>query len=138
MSSSLFRRAATAAPSAAARAFSTTSPRALARMSIIGNLADTPEVQTTNSGREVVRFAVASNSGPKDNRHTSWFRITSFADGPRRDFLLTLAKGTLVFVEGDATMNTYQDANGQSQRSLNIIQRNVEVLKRPSAPETQQ
>lgn len=88
----LFRRA--AAPSASiARAFSTSSPRSIARISIIGNLADTPEVFTTQSGREIVKYAVASNSGPKDNRQTSWFRVTSFVEGPRKDFLLTLPKG---------------------------------------------
>lgn len=62
-------------------------------MSIIGHLADTPELVTTSSGREIVKYAVASNSGPRDNRQTSWFRVTSFAEGPRRDYLLSLPKG---------------------------------------------
>lgn len=96
MSSMLFRR--TAAPVAsAARAFSTSSPRSIARISIIGNLADTPELVPTNSGREIIKYAVASNSGPRDNRQTSWFRVTSFAEGPRKDFLLTLPKGCVHF-----------------------------------------
>lgn len=88
----LFRRAAFGAQ-ASARAFSTTSPRSIAKISIIGNLADTPELHQTSTGREVVRYAVASNTGPKDNRQTSWFRVGSFAEGGRRDFLLSLAKG---------------------------------------------
>jgi hypothetical protein len=93
MSSFLFRRSATAS-AGAARAFSTSSPRSIARISIIGNLADTPELHATSSGREILRYAVASNTGPRDNRQTSWFRVTSFADaGPRRDFLLSLPKG---------------------------------------------
>lgn len=92
MSSFLFRRA-TAASAGTARSFTTSSPRSVARISIIGNLADTPEIQPTSSGREILKYAVASNSGPKDNRQTSWFRVTSFAEGPRKDFLLTLPKG---------------------------------------------
>ncbi|KND94862.1 Single-stranded DNA-binding protein RIM1, mitochondrial [Tolypocladium ophioglossoides CBS 100239] len=130
MSSFLARRA-TAAGASATRSFSTSAPRSLARISIIGNLADTPELQPTSSGREILKYAVASNSGPKDNRQTSWFRVTSFAEGPRRDFLLSLPKGAMVFVEGDASINTYQDANGQTRSSLNVVQRNIEVLKRP-------
>ncbi len=90
-SSFLFRRATGAAT--ARRAFTTSAPRSVARISIIGNLADTPELQPTSSGREILKYAVASNSGPKDNRQTSWFRVTSFAEGPRRDFLLSLPKG---------------------------------------------
>ena len=92
MSSFLFRRAAVA-PQAARRAFTTSSPRSIARISIIGNLADTPELQPTSTGREILKYAVASNTGPKENRQTSWFRVTSFAEGPRRDFLLSLPKG---------------------------------------------
>lgn len=89
----MFRRSALASVSAA-RAFSTSSPRSIARLSIIGNLADTPEVVSTSSGREIIRYAVASNSGPRDNRQTSWFRVAAFTEeGPRRDFLLSLPKG---------------------------------------------
>ncbi|EFY98801.1 hypothetical protein MHUMG1_06061 [Metarhizium humberi] len=130
MSSFLLRRA-TVASAGAARSFSTSSPRSVARISIIGNLADTPEIQPTSSGREILKYAVASNTGPKDNRQTSWFRVTSFAEGPRKDFLLSLPKGAMVYVEGDATISTYQDPNGQTRSGLNIVQRSIEVLKRP-------
>lgn len=92
MSFSLLRRIA-AAPAGAARAFSTSSPRSLARITIIGNLADTPELTSTSTGREIIRYAVASNTGPSNNRKTSWFRVTSFAEGPSRDFMLNLPKG---------------------------------------------
>lgn len=56
----------------------------------------------------------------------------------------------MVYVEGDATMSTYQDPNGQTRSSLNVVQRtykcvrfvmgiplicprigSIEVLKRP-------
>lgn len=70
MSSFLFRRA-TAAMAGAARAFNTTSPRSVARITIVGHLADTPEPQTAGTEedpKEYIRYAVASNSGGKDNR----------------------------------------------------------------------
>jgi hypothetical protein len=88
--STVFRRA---APAFAARSFSTTTARPLAKITIIGNLADTPEVHPTSTGREVVRYAVASNSGSRENRKTSWFKVTSFAEGPSRDYLMNLPKG---------------------------------------------
>jgi single-stranded DNA-binding protein len=108
----------------AVRAFSTTPTRSVARISVIGHLADTPELQATSSGGEIVKYAVASNSGPKENRQTSWFRVAAFVpEGPRRDFLTSLQKGSMVFVEGDATMNTYEDAEGKVRSALNIVQR---------------
>ncbi|KAG9258021.1 uncharacterized protein F5Z01DRAFT_314403 [Emericellopsis atlantica] len=137
MSASLFRRNAALG---ARRAFSTTAPRPVAKISIIGNLADTPELQETSSGREIIRYAVASNSGSKNNRQTSWFRVASFAEGPSRDYLLALPKGSMVFVEGDASMSTYEDAeSGKTRSSLNILQRSIDVLKRPhQVPEESQ
>lgn len=92
MSSFLARRA--AARSLSARAFSTTATRPVARITIVGHLADTPELQATSTGHEILKYAVASNTGPKDNRKTSWFRVASFEpEGPRRDFLRSLPKG---------------------------------------------
>ena len=99
MSFNLLRRAAIA-PASAARAFSTSSPRSIARITIVGNLADSPEIHSTNSGREIVRYAIASNTGPASNRKTSWFRVTSFAEGPSRDFLLNLPKGYVISRSG--------------------------------------
>ncbi|KAK2000930.1 ssDNA binding protein [Colletotrichum falcatum] len=126
----LFRRAA-AAPRIS-RAFSTSPSHNVARITIVGNLADTPELQATSTGREVIRYAVASNSGSRENRHTSWFRVTSFEpEGPRRDYLQSLPKGSMVFIEGEAVMSQYQDAEGKNRSVLNITQRSLEVLKRP-------
>lgn len=82
-----------AAARPAVRSFSSTSARGVARVQIIGNLADTPEVRATSTGREMIKYAVASNSGPRSDRVTSWFNITSFVEGKARDFLLTLPKG---------------------------------------------
>jgi Single-strand binding protein family len=89
---SALRRAPRAIP---ARAFSTAAPRSsFAKMTIIGRLADTPELQATSTGQEILRYAVGTNSGPRDNQKTSWFRVTSFLpEGPQRDFIASLDKG---------------------------------------------
>ncbi|KIH90642.1 hypothetical protein SPBR_01083 [Sporothrix brasiliensis 5110] len=119
------------------RAFSTTPARRVARITIVGHLGDTPELQATSTGHEVLKYVVASSSGPRDNRQTSWFRVSSFLpEGPQRELLRGLPKGTLVYVEGDATMGTYQDAEGKTKSSLNIMQRSIEVLKRPAQTES--
>jgi hypothetical protein len=94
MSSFLARRAALAP--AALRAFSTSSPRSVARITLLGNLGDSPELQPTSTGHEVIKYSIASSTGPKDNRHTSWFRVTKFipeGNEKQRDFLLSIPKG---------------------------------------------
>lgn len=48
------------------------------------------------------------------------------------------ARRTLVYLEGDATMKTYEDAEGRKQSSLNIVQTKLDVLKRPQPAEGEQ
>lgn len=157
MSAFLARRA-VAAPRCAARAFSTTPARPVAKITLVGMLAQTPELQATSTGREILKYVVASNRGFGDNSKTSWFRVTAFEnEGPRRDYFQSLPKGsvlplssslrerrlsffvlvesvlltmlcfcayrTLVYVEGDASLDTYEDAEGKSKTSLSIVQR---------------
>ncbi|KAL4890355.1 hypothetical protein BDV59DRAFT_184849 [Aspergillus ambiguus] len=123
----------TAPRTLSARSFSSSSSRSVARMIITGRLAAEPELQATSTGQDVIKYAVGSSYGPRDNRQTSWFRVSSFqAEGPQRDHLLNLPKGTLVYVEGDASMRQWQDAEGKKQSSLSIVQRTLEVLKRPA------
>ncbi|OAX82393.1 hypothetical protein ACJ72_03255 [Emergomyces africanus] len=113
------------------RNFTTTRPNALARINIVGNLGGTPELRATSSGRELVNYSVATSYGPKDDRQTSWWRVTSFVpEGPTRDHLLSLPKGTLLYVEGDASMRSYEDSDGKKNSALNITQRHYEVLRR--------
>ena len=116
-----------------ARAFSSTTPRPLARITIIGNLTAPPELRPSQSGLDYLRYAVASNSGSGENRHASFFNVTSFVqEGGQRDFLLSLPKGTLVCVEGEASQSNYTDAEGKPRKGLSIVQRHLEVLRRPS------
>ncbi|KAF2218416.1 hypothetical protein BDZ85DRAFT_253595 [Elsinoe ampelina] len=118
----------------ASRQFSTSTPWSLARMQLIGRLGDKPELVSTQTGRELVRYALGVSAGPKDesgNRQTSWFRVASFTDGPQKDFLLNLPKGTLLYLDADARMDTFQAADGTNQSRLNLVQRNLEMLSRP-------
>ena len=95
MSAFLLRRA---LPSHAARAFSTTSARSsFAKITIIGHLTATPELRATSTGQEILKYAIATNSGPKDNQKTSFFNVTAFTqEGPQRDFIASLDKGYVV------------------------------------------
>ncbi|KAJ9482281.1 hypothetical protein VN97_g11159 [Penicillium thymicola] len=115
------------------RAFSSSPAHSLARLTLTGRLGAEPELQATSSGQEIVKYTVATSHGNRENRQTTWWRVTNFVpEGAQRDFVLGLQKGTLVFVEGDAKMSPWEDADGNSRSTLNIVQRTLEVLKRPS------
>ncbi|KAL6233860.1 hypothetical protein BDW75DRAFT_181819 [Aspergillus navahoensis] len=125
-----------AAPSAAApaRSFSSSSSRAMARMNITGRLGATPEVATTQNGTEYVKYNIASESGPSNNRVTSWFNVKAFVSDGQREYLSNLPKGTLVSVDADASLRKFQNSEGVETTSLNLHQRNIEVLRRPFKP----
>ncbi|OOF92735.1 hypothetical protein ASPCADRAFT_209991 [Aspergillus carbonarius ITEM 5010] len=114
-----------------ARSFSSSSSRSVARLMITGRLAAQPELQATSSGQEVVKYTVASNHGSRDKRQTSWFKVSAFVEGNQREFITSLQQGTLLFVEGDASIRQWEDAEGKRQSTLSIVQRALEVLKRP-------
>jgi len=117
------------------RSFSTSPARSLARLTLVGRLAAEPELSVTSTGHELVKYAVGTSYGPKDNRQTSWFRVTSFLpEGPIREHLLGLPKGTLLLVEADASVRVYDDSDGKKTSSLNLVQRSFDVLKRPNPP----
>jgi single-stranded DNA-binding protein len=81
-------------PTTATRSFSTTPRASFARMQIIGRLGAEPELIDTSTGRQMVRYSLATQYGPADNRQTSWFRISAFMDeGARRNHLMSLQKG---------------------------------------------
>ncbi|KAL6713187.1 ssDNA-binding protein, mitochondrial [Lecanora helva] len=114
------------------RPFTTTRPSHLARISIIGRLADTPELTPTSTGQDVVRYALGTSHGPRDNKQTSWWKVAFFPpqEGGIRDSVLGLGKGSLVYLEGEASMSKFTGKDGTPQQSLSIVQRNVEVLDR--------
>lgn len=89
----LTRQMTSKVPRIATRAFSTSRPSQLARITVVGRLGAEPEVVETAKGTTLVRYVVGTSQGPKDNKTTSWFRVTSFADGAQRDFITGLPKG---------------------------------------------
>lgn len=84
-----------ASPATVTRAFSTTRSAQLARLTLVGRLGTDPEITTTSSGNEVIKYVVGTSYGPKENRQTSWFRVASFAEkeSPIREKIMGLSKG---------------------------------------------
>lgn len=76
------------------RAFSTSRPSQLARVTLIGRLGVDAESTATSKGTPIIKYVLGSNTGSKENPETSWFRVTAFpkTDGSK-EYLSSLAKG---------------------------------------------
>jgi hypothetical protein len=90
----LLRPAALRTPATtASRTFSSTARSQLARMTVIGRLATSPEEVTVSGDRSLVRYALGTNYGKGEKQKASWFKIASFVEGPQKEFLLSVPKG---------------------------------------------
>ncbi|KAH7122598.1 ssDNA binding protein-like protein [Dendryphion nanum] len=127
----MFARTLRSSVPTSARAFSTTPRASLARMSIVGRLGVQPEEVAVSNDRTVVRYVVGSSYGKGEDQKTSWFRVASFVQGPQKDFLLSVPKGSLIHIDADARMETYEDGEGNKRSNLSLVARNFDVLSRP-------
>lgn len=83
----------------ARRAFST-SPIArhdFAKATILGRLANTPDIVSLANGKEMVRYTVAVTATKE--KPAVFYKVVSFAaDGPNRQYLMDIPKGWVVLL----------------------------------------
>jgi len=94
---------------------------------VMGRLGKDPETRVTASGQKVTSFSVASNTRRQGEDHTVWYRVTVF--GERLDKMMSfLKKGSGVHVVGTFDARTYQDKEGKTQVSLEVIAEHISFL----------
>lgn len=110
--------------------------RSLNKVQLIGNLGADPEVRSTTNGSRVATMSVATSrqwknqSGEKQEK-TEWHRVVLWNN--RGNSLADVAeryckKGDKVYVEGSVEYRTWQDREGQTRYSTEIIARELIML----------
>lgn len=84
------------------------------KITLIGTLGKDAKIKTF-SGRDVLSFSIAVNSGKGDNKVTEWFSILS----SQTNLQQYLTKGTKIYVEGTFKLSVY---NEQAQVSISSTQ----------------
>lgn len=97
----------------------------LNKVFILGRLTADPQLRTTPSGQSVVSFGVATNrvwndkSGAKQ-KDVEFHNIVAW--GRQAEIINQfLSKGGLVFIEGRLQTRAWQDQQGQSKKTTEII-----------------
>jgi single-strand DNA-binding protein len=104
------------------------------RASIMGYLGQDPESNTTNSGKLVVNLSVATTEKWKDDKgewkeQTEWHRVVvwpPFSDACAK----YLHKGSLVDVEGPLRTRQWEDKEGTTRSTTEIVARQILFLDR--------
>lgn len=75
------------------RAFSTSIARHdAAKITLLGRLAAEPEITSTSTGKEIVRYVIGVSPGI--DKPPAWYRITSFEPSERdKAYLASMPKG---------------------------------------------
>lgn len=93
---------------------------------LVGRLGKDPESRTTQSGKEVCRFTMATDSGFGQQKKTDWHSIVCF--DRQAEFVKNyLRKGNLVYVEGRISYNEYEK-DGVKRYTTEIIASTVQSL----------
>lgn len=94
---------------------------------LLGRLGNDPEVRTTQNGTVVANLSLATNDGMGDNITTEWHRVVVFGKSAEAIQRYT-SKGSQLFIEGRIQTNKYQDKNGETKYSTNIVANNFQFI----------
>lgn len=99
---------------------------------LIGRLGQNPELKYTQGGTAVANFSLATNEVYTDKsgqrqESTEWHRIVVW--GKQAELCSQyLAKGREVFLEGKIQTRQWQDQNGQTRYTTEVVAQNVRFL----------
>ncbi len=102
---------------------------------IIGNLGRDPEIKYTQGNVPVANFTVATTENWKDkqsgewNEKTEWHRIVAWRHLAERCERF-LRKGKQVYVEGRLETRKWEDRDGNTRYTTEIIARELQMLGR--------
>ncbi len=98
----------------------------MASISFVGSLGRDSEIKATPNAM-LLKFTVASNTGWKDKKVTTWLNCTIW--GKQAESLEQyLKKGTKVFITGEFEARPYQKKDGTDGLSLDVRVDRVELL----------
>ena len=95
------------------------------RVTLIGNLGQDPETKTTESGKKVTHFTLATDDGYKNAEgqkisETTWHNIVAW-NGLAEVAGKYLKKGRQVAVEGRIVYRSYEDKKGIAKNITEIV-----------------
>jgi len=103
------------------------------RVTLIGNLGQDPETKTTESGKKVTNFTLATDDGYKNSEgqkvsETTWHNIVAW-NGLADIAGKYLKKGRQVAVEGRIVYRTYEDKKGATKYITEIVLNDLILLR---------
>lgn len=97
---------------------------------LVGNVGQDPEIRSTQDGREIANFSLATsdswkdkNSGERKER-TEWHRVVIFSPGLVGIVKNYVKKGSKVYLEGALQTRKWTDSSGAEKYTTEIVLQN--------------
>ncbi len=97
---------------------------------LVGNVGQDPEVRSTQDGREIVNFSLATSESWKDKAtgekrdKTEWHRVVVFSQGLVGIVKNYVKKGTKIYLEGSLQTRKWTDNAGVEKFTTEIVLQN--------------
>ncbi len=97
---------------------------------LVGNVGQDPEVRSTQDGREVANFSLATSESWKDKNtgerrdKTEWHRIVIFSQGLVGIVKNYVKKGSKLYIEGSLQTRKWTDNQGVEKFTTEVILQN--------------
>ncbi|APR98110.1 single-stranded DNA-binding protein [Wolbachia endosymbiont of Folsomia candida] len=97
---------------------------------LVGNLGKDPEIRTTQNGKEMASFSIATSEGWTDkstgarSEKTEWHNIVIFSEGLVRVVKDFARKGSKVYIEGALRTRKWTDQNGNERYTTEVVLQN--------------
>ena len=101
-----------------------------------GRLGADSEIKTSKGGKEYVAMRVATDEFKNNEKATAWINVTYHSERAIK-MQPYLKKGSAVSVIGVETVGTYQDKNGETQISRDVLADRVDFLGLGKSGDTQ-
>lgn len=99
----------------------------LNKVTLIGNLGKDPEIRSTNDGKEIASFSIATTEKWKDKNSgeskekTEWHRIVVFNENLVRVIKSYVKKGAKIYIEGSLQTRKWIDNAGQERYTTEVV-----------------
>ncbi|QEK89406.1 single-stranded DNA-binding protein [Wolbachia endosymbiont of Chrysomya megacephala] len=94
---------------------------------LVGNLGKDPEIRTTQNGKEMASFSIATSESWTDkfsgtrSEKTEWHNIVIFSEGLVKIVKDFARKGSKVYVEGSLRTRKWTDQNGSERYTTEVV-----------------
>jgi single-strand DNA-binding protein len=97
------------------------------KVTLLGHIGKDPEIRSTQDGREIANFSLATSQSWKDNatgerkEKTEWHRVVVFSEGLVGVVKQYVKKGSKLYIEGQLQTRKWTDDKGHDRYSTEVV-----------------